>query len=72
MTIYCFVFFGALHVSLIGFNLDYMGTNVSVGVWGLIGKWIKPCHRRKTLLVVGGTQTQVLADSMDNTTSCAT
>ena len=25
----------------------------------------KPCYRRKTPLVVGGTQTQVLADSID-------
>ena len=41
--------------------LEHTAQKLALGFdWGVK----KPCYRRKTSLVVGGTRTQVLADSM--------
>ena len=55
------IFLLVLHATPDSIELVDWGTRHSVG----IHCWVeKPCYRRKTSLVVGGTRTQVLADSM--------
>ena len=56
---------GVLHVPLLAFfKLDYLGIlDIGCWRWGFIFEW-NNLLQAKSPLVIGGTRTQVLADSM--------